>query len=134
MESRPSPGCPDWASVGAEASAAAGVVLLDPPGPGQRVGAAGWWVLQDDPTGQEPSAAAPHPVTAAWGAERASAEAGPPEVSDQGLEVWEGGRTVASEPEVSLPGFAEESPDQKEVSGLEEHPDLEAVAGPQVLG
>ncbi|TNN86508.1 hypothetical protein EYF80_003278 [Liparis tanakae] len=45
-----------------------------------------------------------------------------------------GGQTVASELEVNLPGFAEESPDQKEFSGPEGIPDLVAVAGLQAPG
>lgn len=65
MESRPYSGCPDWASVGAEASAAVGVVLLGLPGPGRQVVAAGWWALQDGLAGQEPSVAVTLPVTAA---------------------------------------------------------------------
>lgn len=50
--------------MGAEAFAAAGAVPLGPPGLEQQVGAAGWWVLQIDLAGQEPSVAVAHPVTA----------------------------------------------------------------------
>lgn len=134
--SHPWPGCPDWAFVGAEAFAAVGVVLLGPPGPEQQAEAAGWWVLQGDPAALEPSVAVPPPVTAAWGAGPASAEVGLPQVSGQGLPQLSaaGRQTVASEPEVNLPGSAEESPGQKEVSGLEWIPDPVAVAGLQVLG
>lgn len=107
----------------AEAFAAAGVVLLGPRGLEQQTGAAGWWVLRGDLAGREPSVAVLPPVTAAWGAELASVE-----VSAAG------GRIVASEFEVNRPGFAEESPDQKEFSGLEGIPDLGTVAGLQSLG
>lgn len=48
----------------AEAFVAEGVVLLGPPVPEQQGVAAGWWVLQDDLAGQEPSVVS-HPVTAA---------------------------------------------------------------------
>lgn len=51
------------ASVEAEAFAAVGVVHLGSPGLEQQVEAAGWWLLQDDLAGQEPSV--PLPVTAA---------------------------------------------------------------------
>lgn len=76
--------------------------------------AAGWWLLQADPAGQEPSAAPP--VTAAGEAGQASAASAA------------GGETVASGFEVSPLDFSEESPDQRKVSGLEEPPDLLAVA------
>lgn len=137
VESRPQARCPDWACAGAEASAAAGVVLLGLRGLEQQVGAAGWWVLQDDLAGRVPSVAVPHPVTAAQGAGKASAAGvGLLEVSGQGLlqMVSAGRQTVASELEVNLPGFAEESPDQMEVSGFEELPDLVVEAGLVVLG
>lgn len=124
--------------MGAEVFAAAGVVPLGPHGLEQRVWAAGWWVLQDDLAGQEPSVAVAPPVTAASGDGQASAAGvGLLEVSGQGLlqTVSAAGKeTVASEFEVNLLGFAEESPDQKEVSGLEELPGLVDVAGLRVLG
>lgn len=59
--------------MGAEAFAAAGVAHLVPPGLGQWIGVAGWWELQVDLAGQEPSAAETRPVTAAWRAGQVSA-------------------------------------------------------------
>lgn len=96
-------------------------------------------MLQDDLAGQEPSVAVVLPVTAASEAGQASAAGvGLLEVSGRGLlqtlSAAAGRQTVASELEVSLLGFAEESPDQKEVSGLEKLPGLVDVAGLQVLG
>lgn len=133
--------------MGAEASAAVGVVLLDLPGLGQQVGAAGWWVLLDGLAGQGVSAAGDPgglPVIAAGGAGRASAVgvvAGVDPLLVSGLGLLEvvsaaaaGNQTAASGLEGSLPGFAEENPDQREVSGLVWLPDLEAVAGLQALG
>lgn len=134
VESRPYSGCPDWASVGAEAFVGAGAVLLGLPDLGLQVVAAEWWVLQDV---QEPSVAVALPVTAAWVAVQAFAGVGPLMVSGQGLLVQvsvAGRQTVASEFEGNLPGFAEENSDQKEVSGLEELPDLVAAAVLQILG
>lgn len=128
--SRPQPGCPDWASEGAEAFAAVGGVHLGPLGLEQQVEAAGWQVLQGDPADQ-PSVALP--VTAAQGAGWASA-AGLLEASGLQAVSAAGSQTVAFEFEVNLPGFSGESPGQREVSGLEQLPDLVAVAELQVLG
>lgn len=129
-ESSPQPGFPDWASVGAEVFAGVGVVLLGPPGLEQQVGAAGWWVLRIDHAGQEPCVAVAPPVSAAQWAGQASAVVGLLEVSGQGLPqmVSAAAGTVASEFQATLPDFAEESLDQKKVSGLEELLDLVAVA------
>lgn len=51
--------------MGAEAFVAVGDVLLGPPGLERQVGAAGWWALQVDLAGQEPSVAVAHSATAA---------------------------------------------------------------------
>lgn len=120
--------------MGAEAFAAAGVVPPGRPGLERQIEAAGWWAPRGD---REPSVAVTPPATAASGAGRASAAGVDPlEVSGQDLLVSAaaGRQTVASELEVSLPGSSEESPDQKESSGLEGLPDPVPVAGPQVLG
>lgn len=128
----------DWASVGAVAFAAEGVVLPGLPAPERRVAAAGWWLLRDDPVGQELSVAAAPPVTAASGVAQASAAVvAHQEASGQGLLLTVSAavlQTVASELEGNLPGCAEESLAQKQVSGLEEHLDLVAVVELQGLG
>lgn len=124
--------CPGLVSVVVEAFAAAGVVLLDPPVLEQRVAVAGWWVLQDDLADQGPSVGLP--VTAAEVGE-ASAGVGLLQVSDrEKVSAAVGKQMIASELEGSLPGFAEENPDQRVVAGLEELPDLEVSAGLEVPG
>lgn len=100
-ERLPKPGCPDWASAGVWAFAAAGVVPPDPPGLEQQLGAAGWW--------PEPSAAASRPATAVWWA---AGRASPAAVGRlfSGLSAAAGTQTVVSD---------SEDLDQRTVSGRE---------------
>lgn len=123
VESRPQPGCPDWASVAAEAFAAKGVFLLDPLGLEQQVLAAGWWVLLDDFADQAPSVAVTLPGIAveAFGQVSVAVVAhqelcGPQQKASVGIQ------TVASVLVGNFLGF------------VEEHPVLEVVAGLRVPG